>query len=191
MTCRKKVLDKVIRYSVFNYSYTLRSKRVDVTNLCESFSCTHIASQLGSDWWVKELIIKFVWVQMTILVSNFSQITPWVCETQICESSQSTFNQGDYQTDTPRRIDGDLMSILRRCIEKKISINFQVISTYFFDVISMGEKSMVFRRTLLDVISMRETSTSFRWTIFDLISMDEKSTLLLCTIWCILDIKLM
>ena len=34
-------------------------------SLCESFCSTHIASQLDSDLWVKELEIKFVWVQMT------------------------------------------------------------------------------------------------------------------------------
>ena len=66
-------------------------------------------------------------------------------------------------TDTIRWIDVDSMSILRGYVKKKISINFHVFSTYFFDVISMGEKSALFRRTFSDVISMSKNSTLLWW----------------------------
>ena len=72
------------------------------------------------------------------------------------------------------------MPILRRYVEKKIWINFHVISTYFFDVISMGEKSTSFRRTLFDVISMSEKLTSFRRILFGVTSMSEISTSFRC-----------
>ena len=108
-------------------------------------------------------------------MSHFSLLIPWVCETQICEPFYSIFGQGDYATDTPRRMDVDLMSILRRYVKKKISINFHVILTYFFDAISMGEKSTSFRRTFFNVTLISEKSTSFQRTFFDVISMSEKS----------------
>ena len=38
-------------------------------------------------------------------------------------------------------------SILRRYVEDQISTNFDVISTYFFDVISLVEKSTLFPLT--------------------------------------------
>ena len=44
-------------------------------------------------------------------------------------------------TGTPHRIDVDSTSILRRYIKDQISANFQVIPTYFFDVILLIEKS--------------------------------------------------
>ena len=62
-------------------------------------------------------------------------------------------------------------------MEDQISANFHVISAYFFNVISMVEKSTLFPRTLFDVISMVEKSTLFPRTFFDVISMVEKSTL--------------
>ena len=93
-------------------------------------------------------------------MSHFFLPIPWVCETQICEPSYSIFGQGDYATDTPRRINVDLMSILRRYVEKKTSISFHVISTYFFDAISMGEKSTSFRRTFFNVTLISEDFVS-------------------------------
>ena len=81
-----------------------------------------------------------------------------------------------YPTGTPRRIDVDSMWILRRYVEDHISTNFHVVFTYFFDVISLIEKSSSFPRTFVDVISMVEKSTSFPHTFFDVISMVEKST---------------
>ena len=47
-------------------------------------------------------------------------------------------------TNTTLVINIDLMSILRPYVEKKISTYFQVGSTYFFDVTSMGKKSRRF-----------------------------------------------
>ena len=52
-----------------------------------------------------------------------------------------------------------------------------VVSTYFFDVISMVEKSTWFPRTFFNVISMVEKSTLLPRAFFDVISMVEKSTL--------------
>ena len=61
-----------------------------------------------------------------------------------------------YPTGTLRRIHVDLTWILRRYVEDQISTNFYVISTYFFDVISLVKKSTSFPRTFFDVISMVE-----------------------------------
>ena len=55
-----------------------------------------------------------------------------------------------YPKGPPRQIDVDSTSILRRCVEDQISTNFIVISTYFFDVISLIEKSTSFPRTFFD-----------------------------------------
>ena len=69
------------------------------------------------------------------------------------------------------------MAILCRYIEEKILAIFHVIWTYFFDVISMGEKWTSFRRTF----SMSEKPMFFRRTFFDIISMSKKSMLSQCT----------
>ena len=79
-------------------------------------------------------------------------------------------------TGTPRRIHVDSTWILRRYVEEQISTNFHVISTYFFDVISMVEKSTWFPRTFFDIISLFEKFTWFSRTFFDVISMVKKST---------------
>ena len=88
--------------------------------------------------------------------------------------------------------------ILRRYVEDQISTNFHVISAYFFDAISMIEKSTSFPRTFFHVISLVEkstlfprtfisatllveNSTLFRRTFFDVISMVEICTLFLLT----------
>ena len=86
--------------------------------------------------------------------------------------------QGDYPTGTPRRIHVVSTWILRRYVEDQISTNFRVISSYFFDVISMVEKSASFPCTFFDLISMVKKSTLFPHTFYDVISMTEKSTLL-------------
>ena len=80
-------------------------------------------------------------------------------------------------TGTPRWIHVDSTWTLRRYVADKISTNFHVISAYFFDVISMVEKSTWFPRTFFDVISLVEKFTWFPRTFFDVISMVEKSTL--------------
>ena len=67
--------------------------------------------------------------------------------------------------------------ILRRYVQDQISTNFHVISTNFFEVISLIEKSTSFPRTFVDVISMVEKSTLSPRTFFDVISIVEKSTL--------------
>ena len=73
----------------------------------------------------------------------------------------------------PRRLDVDSTWILRRYVEDQISMNFQVIFTYFFDVISLIEKSTLFPRTFFDVISFVEISTVFLLTFFNVILMVE------------------
>ena len=80
-------------------------------------------------------------------------------------------------TGTPRRIHVDSTSILYRYVEDQILMNFRFISTYFFDVILLIEKSTPFTRTFLDLISMVKKFTLFPRTLFDVISMVEKSTL--------------
>ena len=80
-------------------------------------------------------------------------------------------------TGTRRRIHVDSTWILRRYVKDQISKNFHVISTYFFDVISMVEKSTWIPRTFFDVISLVKKSTWILRTFFDVISMVRKCTL--------------
>ena len=61
--------------------------------------------------------------------------------------------------------------------EDHILTNFHVILAYFFNVISMVEKSTSFPRTLFNVISLVEKSTLFSRIFFNVISIVEKSTL--------------
>ena len=68
-------------------------------------------------------------------------------------------------------------SILRRYVEEQISTNFHAISTYFFDVISLTEKSSLVPHTFFDAILLVEKSTLFPRTFFDVILLVEKSTL--------------
>ena len=69
------------------------------------------------------------------------------------------------------------MSILRRYVEDQISTNFHVIFTYFFDVISLIEKSTLFQCTFCEVISLIEKCTLFPRTFFGVISLVEKFAL--------------
>ena len=71
--------------------------------------------------------------------------------------------------DKPRRIHVDSTSVLRQYVEGQISTNCHAISTCFFDVISLIEKSTSFPRTFLDANSIAEKSTSFPRTFFDVI----------------------
>ena len=75
-----------------------------------------------------------------------------------------------YPTGTPRRIDVDSIWILRPYVEDQISTNFHVGFTYFFDVISLIEKSTSFPHIFFDVIWMAEKSTLFPRTSFVKIS---------------------
>ena len=96
---------------------------------------------------------------------------------QDCSQYEMRKKYNIYPTGTPRWIHVDSTWILHRYVEDQISTNFHVISAYFFDVISMVEKSTWFPRTFFDVISLVEKSTWFPRTFFDVISMVEKSTL--------------
>ena len=80
---------------------------------------------------------------------------------------------------TPRRIHVDSMSLSLQY--DLISTNFHLISTYFFDVILIIEKSESFPRTFFNVILMVEKSRLFPRIFFDVVSMVEKSTLFLPT----------
>ena len=59
-------------------------------------------------------------------------------------------------TGTPRRIDVDSTWNLHRYVEDQTSTNFHVISTYFFDVISLIEKFTSLPRTFFDITSLVE-----------------------------------
>ena len=87
-------------------------------------------------------------------------------------------NIWNYPTDTLRQIDVDSTWILHRYVEDQISTNFHVISTYFFDVISLIEKYTSFPRTFFGVISMVQKSTLFSLNFFDVTLIFEKSTLI-------------
>ena len=78
-------------------------------------------------------------------------------------------------------------SILHRYVEDQISANFhvmwfrdqkiRVVSTYFFEVISMVEKSTSFPRTFFGVILLVEKCLLFPRAFFNVILMVEQSTL--------------
>ena len=80
-------------------------------------------------------------------------------------------------TGTPRRIDVDSTWNLHRYVEDQISTNFHVISTYFFDVISLIEKFTSHPRTFFDITSLVEKSTLFPRTFFGVISLVKNSSL--------------
>ena len=82
-----------------------------------------------------------------------------------------------YPKGTSLRIDVNSTSILQRYIEDQISMNFHVISTYFFDVISPIEKSTSFPRSFLDVISLVENSALLSRTFYGVILLVKKPTL--------------
>ena len=86
--------------------------------------------------------------------------------------------RGSYTMGTPCRIHVDSTWIFRRYVEDQIS-TFHVISAYFFGVISITEKSMLFPRTFFDVTSMVEICTLFLLTFFDVIVMGKNLTLFL------------
>ena len=90
---------------------------------------------------------------------------------------EATMNLAPISTGTRRRIVVNSTLILHRYVEDQNLTNFHVISTYFFDVILLIEKSASFPRTFLDVISLVKKSTLFRRTFFSVISLVEKSTL--------------
>ena len=79
---------------------------------------------------------------------------------------RSAQERGINPTIPPRQIDVDSMWTSLQYVEDQISTNFSVISTYFFDVISLSEKTTSFPRTLFDLIFMVEKSTLFRCTFF-------------------------
>ena len=79
--------------------------------------------------------------------------------------------------DSPCGIRVDSTSTLRWYVDFQISTNFHVIFTYFFDVISLVEKSTLFPLTIFDVISMVGKPTLSPRTFFNLISMVETYTL--------------
>ena len=87
----------------------------------------------------------------------------------------------NFPTGTPRQIHVDSTSILCRNVEDEISTNFHVIFTYFFDVISLIEKSTSFPYTFFGVISMFKKSILFPRTFFDVISLVKIFTLFLLT----------
>ena len=66
-----------------------------------------------------------------------------------------------FSTVTVHRIHVNSMSMLSPYVRKKISMKFSAISTYFYIVISMVERSTSFRRTLLGVISMGKNQYYF------------------------------
>ena len=99
--------------------------------------------------------------------------------TKKIKESNLTQNVAVSHNVTPRQIDFNSASILRRYVDTSIpiSVNFCVISRYYFDVILRIEKSTSFLRTFFDVISLVEKSTLLPRSFFDVILMVEKSAL--------------
>ena len=104
------------------------------------------------------------------------------------EVVQKNSTMWNSQTGTPRQIHVNSTWILRRYIEDQISTIFLVISSYFFDVISMVEKSTLLPRTSIEVISLVQKSTLLPYTFFNVICLVEICTFFLLTF---LDVILM
>ena len=134
--------------------------------------------------WQENLKMKMLNFTLgTVFIFNISATSRSRCSLLFCikvvlrlDVFRSKYT-GNSPTGTPRRIHVDSTWILRRYVQDQILTNFHVIFAYFFDVISLVEKSTWFPRTFFDVISMVEKSTLFPRTFFDVISMVEKSTL--------------
>ena len=107
----------------------------------------------------------------SVLQKSFPKKFSKLTEKYLCNSLFLTL-----PTDTLCRIHVDSMWILRRYFEDQFSKNFHVIFAYFFDVILMNEKSMLFPRTFFDVISMVEIDTLFLLTFGDAILMGKNLT---------------
>ena len=103
--------------------------------------------------------------------------------TQWAHQVKSTSIRSGYYVDRSRvkfrRISTSFPRTFFRCNFDGRKIH--VVSTYFFDVISLVEKSTSFPRTFFDVISMVKKSMLFPRTLFDVISIVEISTLFLLT----------
>ena len=122
--------------------------------------------------WINLLRIFWIFViLLAILLPIKSPVASAVFWTALFEKVLSA-----YVTDSQRALHVESTSILRRYVENQISTNYCVTSTYFFDLISLVEKSTLFPRTFFDVISMVEKSTLFPRTFFDIISIVQKST---------------
>ena len=94
---------------------------------------------------------------------------------------RSAQERGINPTIPPRHIDVDSTWTLLQYVEDQIQTDFNVISTYYFDVISLSEKTPSFPRTFFDLIFMVEKSTLFRYTFFLCNFNDRKiSTLYAC-----------
>ena len=123
--------------------------------------------------WINLLRIFWIFViLLAILLPIKSPVASAVFWTALFEKVLSAS-----VTDSQRALHVESTSILRRYVENQISTNYYVTSTYFFDLISLVEKSTLFPRIFFDVIWMVEKSTLFPSTFFDVISMVEKSTL--------------
>ena len=96
--------------------------------------------------------------------------------------------QKNNPTGTPREIHVNSTWLLCRYVEDQIWANFHVISTNFFDIISLIEKSKSCPSAFFDAISMVEKSTLFLRTFIDVISMVEKSTLEPRTFFCVISL---
>ena len=112
-----------------------------------------------------------------IILCIFQYFLPHFCKAKILNMVNKENQIITYPTGTPRRINVDSTSILRQYIEEQNSTNLHVISTYFFDVISLIEKSTSFPRTFFNVISLIKKSTLFQGTFIDVILLVEKSML--------------
>ena len=106
-------------------------------------------------------------------------------------------NSQQNPTGTPHRMDIDLMSILHRYIEKKISTKFYVISTYYFRYKFDGQKIDIaltffylftylfinlFFDELYSMLYIRRTINKIFWrTFLNIISTGKKSKPFRCT----------
>ena len=113
-------------------------------------------------------VVLLIYADTTWLsVQNFSATVPrfnfFLIKYGICTGNTAAVNSS---LGIDKNLNRRTTSILHRYVKDQILMNFHVISTYFFNVILMIEKSTSFFLQFFDVISMLKKSTSFRHTFF-------------------------
>ena len=140
-----------------------------MTNLCESVCSTRIANQLGSDSWVKELVIKFVWVQMTNFRGTFLSthtLSLWNSDLWvILLDLQPRWLRNRHITSNRRRFDIDITSMHRKKNIDKFPPHFDVLSRCNFNGRKIDVVSPYFLRCNERKIDF--ISTYFLWCKFD------------------------
>ena len=149
------VILKILKISSVNIIWWILHPQINLINPVE----THLAGKFTFKATNNSpaTLLKRDWATGVFLVGKFL----YTVFTEHVSKATADTSQGTNHVDST--------SVLRQYVEGQISTNCHAISTCFFDVISLIEKSTSFPRTFLDANSIVEKSTSFPRTYFDVI----------------------